>query len=313
MVRMRVECGADRTMKVQMREETEMVEAVERRVRMEFLAGMEYHMSHQSHTASNIIINSLTNLQAHIGHSLSQDAVFYLQTALNAQRRHDLYNDTLNCRFKILRGAYEPMIEEIKSAKAVAQGLLETFQTEIQINELQASVHEQILEKAGDLGGVEPVPLVQDWRLYELTLATLLENSFKFTTQGSVKVELHTTVDQSGKASLLTTIEDTGKGIENHRLEHIFEAFKEISRARSLKQTTDSSVGLGLSSCKVFVEAMGGFIMCEQTEAQGTRIKFRVPLLSPALKKKALPPKLRLPHASHMKSIFSGIDPTHLM
>jgi hypothetical protein len=103
------------------------------------------------------------------------------------------------------------------------------------------------------------------------TLVNLLGNAIKFTPErGTVSVEV-----QCSEDSLLFCVVDTGEGIPEEAFERIFEKFGQSSRA---KPASRCRPGLGLTFCKMAVEAHGGRIWVESEIGAGSRFSFTVPL-----------------------------------
>ena len=104
------------------------------------------------------------------------------------------------------------------------------------------------------------------------TLVNLIGNAIKFTPRGGT-----ITVGAScGSANdLLFFVRDTGEGIPADALERIFEKFGQVeSRQAGRKMST----GLGLTFCKLAVEAHGGRIWAESTPGVGSVFFFTLPL-----------------------------------
>jgi signal transduction histidine kinase/CheY-like chemotaxis protein len=108
-------------------------------------------------------------------------------------------------------------------------------------------------------------------------LLNLLGNSFKFTEQGSVILELcpREAVEVSGEPGVRLTVRDTGIGIPAEKLCNIFNPFTTAhERAARLYPGT----GLGLAIVKQIVECMGGSINVESVEGEGTCFTVDLPL-----------------------------------
>ncbi|MDY6899364.1 MAG: ATP-binding protein, partial [Cyanobacteriota bacterium] len=115
-------------------------------------------------------------------------------------------------------------------------------------------------------------------------LINLLENAIKFTSSGSVVLQVTVLQEEKLKSSTsfssssLSTlrlgfkIEDTGKGIAPEELERIFDAFVQSNPTYQ----TEDGTGLGLAICKRFVQLMGGDIEMRSTLGQGTTVKFHI-------------------------------------
>jgi signal transduction histidine kinase len=98
-------------------------------------------------------------------------------------------------------------------------------------------------------------------------LLNLATNAIKFTNVGTVDVS----VRQLDRSRLEFSVKDTGRGIPEHVMSHLFEAFRQ-------RQITGdyafSSAGLGLSICKKLIAAMGGELGVETELEKGTRFHF---------------------------------------
>jgi signal transduction histidine kinase len=68
---------------------------------------------------------------------------------------------------------------------------------------------------------------------------------------------------------------DTGPGIQPENYERIFEKFGQVETARMGRK---GSTGLGLTFCKLAVEAHGGRIWVESEAGRGSTFAFVLPL-----------------------------------
>jgi len=100
-------------------------------------------------------------------------------------------------------------------------------------------------------------------------LTNLLDNAVKFTPkEGTITVR----VQQVGQ-EIQFTVSDTGPGISPEFHQHVFDRFGRLDSARGFKGT-----GLGLTFCKVAVEAHGGRIWVESEVGHGAAFCFTLPL-----------------------------------
>ena len=91
----------------------------------------------------------------------------------------------------------------------------------------------------------------------------LTENALKYTGDGgTITVSLH----QKGK-NIVLTVRDTGVGIRKEDLEHIFERFYRVDKARS---RDTGGTGLGLSIVRQLVLLHGGTIGVESEPGIGS-------------------------------------------
>lgn len=112
--------------------------------------------------------------------------------------------------------------------------------------------------------------LILEDDLYQIVF-NLAENGIKYNTPGG---KLTISLDQNEDSAVLK-IADTGVGIPQESIEHIFERFYRVDKARS-RQTGGS--GLGLSIVRNIIERNGGQIRVESTLGQGTVFTVQFPL-----------------------------------
>lgn len=105
------------------------------------------------------------------------------------------------------------------------------------------------------------------------TLVNLLGNAIKFTPSGGT-VTIGVQLDET-KQFLRFSVSDTGEGIPAEWQTRIFEKFGQVeSRMHGHKAST----GLGLTFCKLAVEAHGGNIGVESELGKGSTFYFTIPL-----------------------------------
>ena len=105
------------------------------------------------------------------------------------------------------------------------------------------------------------------------TLVNLLGNAFKFTPRGG-QVTLSIRENEAGD-SLVFAVQDTGEGIPKEGFERIFEKFGQIE---DRKEGRKMSTGLGLTFCRMAVEAHHGRIWVESELGVGSIFSFLIPL-----------------------------------
>lgn len=112
-----------------------------------------------------------------------------------------------------------------------------------------------------ELGGDSPILILED-DLYQIVF-NLMENGIKYNVPGgSLRVSLQRQEDNA-----LLTVSDTGMGIPQDALEHIFERFYRVDKARS---RASGGSGLGLAIVKALVLRNRGEIHAESTVGKGT-------------------------------------------
>ena len=118
----------------------------------------------------------------------------------------------------------------------------------------------------------QPLPVLVhcDVNLVTRVIANLLGNAIKFTPKGNkvaVSVER-----QMGGAKLC--VSDSGKGIPKEYHKKIFEKFGQVDARQQNKMY---STGLGLTFCKLAIEALGGEIGVESEVDKGSTFWFTLP------------------------------------
>lgn len=116
-------------------------------------------------------------------------------------------------------------------------------------------------------------PLYADEEKLVRTLVNLLGNALKFTpADGKVTLSVR---PSDRERALLFAVADTGEGIPADAFERIFEKFGQVESRMSGRQR---STGLGLTFCKMVVEAHGGRIWVESELQKGSTLSFVIPL-----------------------------------
>lgn len=119
-----------------------------------------------------------------------------------------------------------------------------------------------------------------DGELVRRVLTNLLGNAAKFTPEGGT-IRL---VVADGPDGLRFEVADNGPGIPPEYHERIFEKFGQVANAQPVK---GRSSGLGLTFCRLAVEAHGGKIGVESEAGQGSVFWFSLPGKAVALPKAA--------------------------
>ncbi len=114
-------------------------------------------------------------------------------------------------------------------------------------------------------------------------LANLLTNAIKYTPQNGT-ITLSAQVE--GTEKVVVKVTDSGRGIEAENLSTIFDRFAQIDAKKSGSMR---STGLGLTFCKMAVEAQHGEIWVESEVGKGTSFLFTLPLAKVAESKDSEP------------------------
>lgn len=115
------------------------------------------------------------------------------------------------------------------------------------------------------IGQVGGSVLGDDGRLRQI-LINLLDNAIKFTASGGVRLE----VQRLGE-SVSFAVHDSGPGIANEDHDRVFEAFAQLHDDRS-------GSGLGLAISRDLAQAMGGTLIVDSSEGEGSSFTLSLPL-----------------------------------
>jgi signal transduction histidine kinase len=123
---------------------------------------------------------------------------------------------------------------------------------------------------AGDLSVLEGIMVTGNKDYLQQLLFILLENAFKYTDSGYVKLEALRADTQVG-----IKISDTGIGMDKDEIPHIFERFYRADPSRGKKAGT----GLGLSIAKWIIDQHEGSIEVTTRKGEGTTFIVWLPIL----------------------------------
>jgi CheY-like chemotaxis protein len=105
-------------------------------------------------------------------------------------------------------------------------------------------------------------------------LANLVNNAIKFTSQGSVTIEVNSETQNRDQVRLRFEVTDTGIGIPVESLSRMFQSFSQADASTTRKF---GGTGLGLSISKHLVTLMGGEIGVKSTAGLGSAFWFTIP------------------------------------
>lgn len=126
---------------------------------------------------------------------------------------------------------------------------------------------------SGEMDVTKDVPMISaDKDMIHRVVANLLHNAVKHSIKGG-KIRLSARFE-SEHGRLQVTVKDDGEGIAPEYTEKIFEKFAQAD-LKKLGLKTDR--GLGLTFCKLAVEAHGGKIWVESKIGTGSEFKFYLP------------------------------------
>jgi len=175
------------------------------------------------------------------------------------------------------------MINGLLDVNKMESGSMELNYALLDPAELVLGAIRQVAQLAKDrkLNLVEDIeadlpPIEADEDTLIRTLVNLLGNAIKFTPDaGTITVSVKRANDRS---SLSFAVSDTGEGIPGDSIDRIFEKFGQVESRQGGRV---ASTGLGLTFCKLVVEAHGGQIKVESSPGKGSSFSFTLPLRPP--------------------------------
>jgi signal transduction histidine kinase/CheY-like chemotaxis protein len=173
------------------------------------------------------------------------------------------------------------IINDILDISKIESGKVKLEKVPFQVDEVLQGVHTIMQFKAEEKGlelqttAPENAPgLKGDPTRLRQILINLVGNAIKFTEKGMVNVQAQILEQGEGQAQLQFTVSDTGVGIDQDRLDKIFESFEQAYSDTTRKF---GGTGLGLSISKKLVQLHGGKIWVESEKGKGSRFHFTIP------------------------------------
>ena len=118
-----------------------------------------------------------------------------------------------------------------------------------------------------DVQGSLPTTFTGDPGRLRQLLLNLLSNAVKFTQSGSVTLQIEASVDNNARALVRLAVLDTGIGIQQSKLQHIFDPFTQSDAATT---RIHGGSGLGLAICAKIAEAMQGNLEVTSRVGEGS-------------------------------------------
>jgi signal transduction histidine kinase/CheY-like chemotaxis protein len=175
------------------------------------------------------------------------------------------------------------LVEDVLDYSKIVQRKIEFNPTDIDvvhlIRELERTYRPRAIETGIELllevAPTVPTTIFIDAIRVRQVLVNLIDNAFKFTTEGSITIEVSPNIDEDGTPVLTFGIEDTGIGIPGTYYSHLFEPYKQAEQSTTEKY---GGTGLGLPICYHLVTLMNGKLGFETEEGEGSRFWFSLPI-----------------------------------
>lgn len=225
-------------------------------MKSQFLA----NVSHELRTPLHAIVGYTSLLLEGVGGEISAPQREKLKRVdSNANHLLAIINDLLDLT-RIESGKMPVRSEEFR---------VDDLLDEVKI-EAESLIHASDLEVSFRLGGEVPA-VASDRQKVKQILLNLLSNALKFTREGRVDVEARHDGDRD---RVLIAVADTGIGISHKDQKTIFEAFGQTGAFYAPGQ---SGTGLGLSICRRLATILGGDIILESAEGEGSTFTLTLP------------------------------------
>ena len=230
------------------------------------------NMSHEIRTPMNGILGTLQLLQHHKNDNTSED----------------LINKAIYSSKTLLT-----IINDILDFSKIEAGMLTLETVPFKICEVSQYVISDLTPLAADKGIALELTFDDNYhdswlgdpvRVRQIIL-NLASNSVKFTQQGSVKINISSSINKVNKtdekatkqnrSNLVISVVDTGIGMKQEKVDSIFNRFEQadISTTREFGGT-----GLGMSITKNLVDLMAGSIEISSEVGIGTKVQVTLPL-----------------------------------
>ena len=217
------------------------------------------NMSHELRTPLNSIIGFTSIMREGKAGTVNKEQDMQLNMMYeSAQHLLGMINDILDLS-KIESGKVELYTEEFDLSK---------FLTELEMS-VVSEMHEKGLQFESFGYEYEIMITTDREKLWHVVL-NLLINALKYTKQGKIKLKVHQQPEQ-----VLIEVIDTGVGIQQERLNDIFNAFEQADNASSREYM---GVGLGLAICHEYIKLLKGSISVQSELGVGSKFTLKLPI-----------------------------------
>jgi PAS domain S-box-containing protein len=174
------------------------------------------------------------------------------------------------------------LINDILDLSKIEAGKMELAFDEVNISDVVAGVMSAVVGLVRD----KPINLIKnipedlptvraDAIRVRQVLLNLLSNAAKFTSEGSITVDVAPSTGPTGHPEILISVTDTGPGIDPKDQAKLFQPFSQVDD--SLTRKTGGS-GLGLSISQQLIQMHGGRIGVRSAVGKGSTFYFSLPV-----------------------------------
>lgn len=219
------------------------------------------NISHEIRTPMNGIIANMNLLQM----MLEEQADFVENLKDMEESANNLIYiiDNLITVATLESGKIEPEIKEFKFY-SFFKSVVETYEVTAKAKNIEFNY---------EIDNNIPDNLKGDAGIIKRILLSILSNAFKYTESGKILVKVSKVFQQNEDIRVEFSISDTGIGMEQDKIDMIFEPFNQGDLTAS---KTYQGMGLGLSIAKRIIELMGGEIVVKSKKEIGTTFTFYI-------------------------------------
>lgn len=221
------------------------------------------NMSHELRTPLNGIIGT-TNLLLQ-NDSLPDQRTYFDVLKYSSEHMLNLINEILD--FSKIEAGKMDLEETTFDLNQLVDNIYKVFKGQFEEKNVGFEVNfDEQLSQRTYIG--DPTRLTQ-------VITNLVSNARKFTTSGSVTINIKQVVKTSSACTIKFVVADTGIGIPEEKRIHIFESFTQVESATTRKY---GGTGLGLTISSKIVELYGGKLEVDSVEGEGSSFYFTIQL-----------------------------------
>lgn len=218
------------------------------------------------------LVNYLTNEVSNPINAIIEYSQMIVDNAQGENQQYlERFKSVVNMNIKMLQG----LIADVQELAVAENDELPINRTPVDLNiigelaveSIVGQVHKGVELKFIPANGGAKTIFNTDPRRIEIVLLNLLNNAAKFTTEGSITLDVN--IDDAGNAVYRVT--DTGKGVPADKANEIFKRFEKLDQSTP-------GVGLGLSICELVARALGATVALDTNyPGPGARFVLTIP------------------------------------
>ena len=232
-------------------------------------------------------IEELNQMQNRFFSSMSHEIRTPINTiiGLNEMILREDVSDEVAADAKSIQGASKmllTLINDILDMSKIESGNMDIVPVTYDVGEMLSDIVNMIWIRAKEKGlefhvnvdQAMPSKLLGDEVRIKQILINVLNNAVKYTSEGSVTLDIQCKSQENGHAQILYSVTDTGMGIKKENLPFLFSAFKRVDEE---KNRYIEGTGLGLSIVKQLVELMHGELAVNSVYTKGSTFVITLP------------------------------------